>query len=142
MTWWMWAIVILIIAGMFGNSKEQAVKDDAKEATAKRRKEAEDYIMNSGDLEAIKTLKLAQANPANYTQSLSKGMNSGNDTLKTALGVMTGVVAGNMISQAINSSAISYALEEMKTNLDSTFDSLTDSDTATHIDSDTSDYDV
>ena len=75
MTWWMWAIVILIVLGMFGNNKEQASKKEAEEEALKRRKDAEDYIMNSGDLEAIKMLKLAQANPTNYTQSLSKGMN-------------------------------------------------------------------
>lgn len=142
MTWWMWTIVILIILGMFGSSKDKADNEEAKEEALKRRKEAEDYILNSGDLEAIKTLKLAQANPANYTQSLARGMNSGNDTVKTALGVMTGVVVGNMISQSITTAALSDALEEMKTNLDSTFDSLTDSDASADIDSDSNEYDV
>lgn len=47
-------------------------------------------------------------------------MNRGNDTLKTALGVMTGVVAGNMISNAITASAITSAMEDMQTNLDAT----------------------
>lgn len=80
----------------------------------RRRQEAEDYIMNSGDAEAIKTLMLARANPANYSQVMAGGMNRGNDTLKTALGVMTGVVAGNLIADAITASAISSALEDMQ----------------------------
>lgn len=124
MTWWMWLIVVVVVFGMFGNAKESTKREEAETEAVKRRKEAEDYIMNSGDKEAITALKLAQANPANYTQSLAKSMNSGNDTLKTALGVMTGVVAGNMISNAITTAAISNALEDMQADLGSSFDSF------------------
>ena len=124
MTWWMWIAVIVIAIGIFGNANDSIKREEVEEESLKRRKEAEDYIMNSGDKEAITALKLAQANPANYTQSLAKGMNGGNDTLKTALGVMTGVVAGNMISNAITTAAISNALEDMQTDLSSSFESF------------------
>lgn len=117
MSWWVWLIIIFVVLGMIGNNKEKEEKKKANEEILKRRKEAEDYIMSSGDPEAIKMLMLARANPANYSQVLSGGMNKGNDTLKTALGVMTGVVAGNMISTAITASAISSALEDMQAEL-------------------------
>lgn len=136
MSWWVWAIVILVILGILGNNKENEEKEAAKEANneaQKRRKEAEDYIMNSGDQEAIKALMLARANPSNYTQTLSSGMNKGNDTLKTALGVMTGVVAGNLIANAITAAQIQGALENMQAEFNkmdfNPFDDSVDSET-------------
>ena len=117
MTWWMWLLLILFILGAMGNSEEKKKKEEAEREVQRRRKEAEDYIMSSGDPHAIKMLMLARANPANYGQVLTGGMNKGNDTLKTALGVMTGVAAGNLVANAITASAISSALENMDTNL-------------------------
>ncbi|MDR0576379.1 MAG: hypothetical protein LBI87_02300 [Candidatus Accumulibacter sp.] len=89
--------------------------------------------MNSGDQEAIKMLMLARANPANYSQYLAGGMNKGNDTLKTALGVMARVAAGNLVANAITASAVSGALEDsVQANLggldDSGHDLLASSD--------------
>lgn len=133
MTWWMWLILILFISGMIGNGQEKKEKE-AKAAAEenenlRRRKEAEDYIMGSGDPEAIKMLMLARANPVHYSQVLTGGMNKGNSTLKTALGVMTGVVAGNLVANAITASAISSALEDMQAKLNrSSHDFLASSD--------------
>jgi hypothetical protein len=117
MEWWMWVILFFVVIGMFGNSKEQKEKADAEKEVLRRRKEAEDYIMSSGDPEAIKMLMLARANPANYSQVLAGGMNKGNNTLKTALGVMTGVAVGNLVATAITASAVSSALDNMHTEL-------------------------
>lgn len=117
MEWWVWLIIIFIVLGAIGSNKEKEEKKKANNETLKRRKEAEDYIMSSGDPEAIKMLMLARANPANYGQVLAGGMNKGNDTLKMALGVMTGVVAGNLISTAITASAIESALGDMQAEL-------------------------
>ena len=117
MDWWVWAIIIFIVLGVIGSNKEKEEKKKANDEILKRRKEAEDYIMNSGDPEAIKMLMLARANPANYSQVLAGGMNKGNDTLKTALAVMAGVAAGNLISTAITATAISSALEDMQAEL-------------------------
>jgi len=91
----------------------------------KRQQDAEEFIMKSGDQEAIKMLMLARANPSNYSNVLEGGMNKGNDTLRTALGVMTGVVAGNMISNAITANAISQALAGMETEFET---ALSDTD--------------
>lgn len=93
-------------------------KLEAEKEVLRRRKEAEDYIMSSGDPEAIKMLMLARANPANYSQVLSGGMNKGNSTLKTAMGVMAGVVVGNMIATAASASALSSALEGAQSRID------------------------
>ena len=112
--------------------------EEKKAELVKRQKDAEDYIMRSGDKEAIKMLMLARANPSNYSQVLEGGMNNGNDTLKTALGVMTGVVAGNMISNAITANAISQALADMETEFDS---ALSDTDLASIDDADIGDED-
>ena len=105
MDWIIWLIIIFVVIGVFGGNAEKKKKLEAEQEALRRRTDAENYILNSGDPEAIKMLMLARANPANYSQVLAGGMNKGNDTLKTALGVMTGVVAGNMISNAITASA-------------------------------------
>ncbi len=115
---WFWIILIgLGVYSLLGNSQEKKEAQEKKAELLQRQKEAEDYIMKSGDEEAIKMLMLARANPSNYSQVLEGGMNKGNDTLKMALGVMTGVVAGNMISSAITYNAISQALSDMETEL-------------------------
>jgi len=142
----MWLLLILFILGMMGNSKEKKEKEAkaaAENETLRRRKEAEDYIMGSGDPEAIKMLMLARANPANYSQVLAGGMNKGNDTLKTALGVMTGVVVGNLVANAITASAISSALDDMQAELNSpSHDSLASSDVEIDSGSDVDSWDV
>lgn len=136
MEWWVWAIIIFFVIGMFG-SDDKKKKQDSKDEAFRRMKEAEDYIMKSGDEEAIKALMLARANPNNYAQHMQDGMNKGNRTVKTALGVMAGVAAGNLISTAITASAISSALEEAQAGLTDT-DSFADSGG----DSDDSDFDI
>ena len=139
----MWLILIVFILGMIGNSKEKKEKEAVENETLRRRKEAEDYIMGSGDPEAIKMLMLARANPANYSQVLAGGMNKGNDTLKTALGVMTGVVVGNLVANAITASAVSSALENMQAELNSpSHDSLASSDVNVDSGSDVDSWDA
>lgn len=117
MSWLMWLLAALVIMGMFGSGAEKKKKLEAEQEIQRRRKEAEDYILNSGDPEAIKTLMLARANPANYSQVMAGGMNRGNDTLKTALGVMAGVAAGNLVANAVTASAISSSLDDMQAEL-------------------------
>lgn len=115
MDWWVWLIIGFVVLGVMGKVEE----DKKKAAILKRIKEGEDYIMRSGDPQAIKMLMLARANPNNYSKILSGGMNKGSGTLKTALGVMTGVVAGNLIATAITASAIQSALESMQADISS-----------------------
>jgi hypothetical protein len=118
MPWWIWLIIGLVIFGVIGSNKEKeeksAVKKVEHEEMVRRRKDAEEYIMASGDKQAIMQLKLAQANPSNYVQTLSQGMNSGNSTLKTALGVMAGVAIGSMIADAVMMAQINNALQSMQ----------------------------
>lgn len=135
MTWWMWVLLVLLIIGAVENNKEKKQKEEELLEFQRRRKEAEDYIMSSGDPEAIKMLMLARANPANYRQILTGGMNKGSETLKTALGVMAGVAAGNLIANAVSAAAISNALESMNSNLASIDTSAID-DLDTEIDFD------
>lgn len=110
-------------------------KENPEREIQRRRKEAEDYILSSGDPNAIKMLMLARANPANYNQILSGGMNKGSETLKTALGVMAGVTAGNLVANAISASTITNTLDNMNTDLAS-FDTDDADDFDTDIDFD------
>jgi hypothetical protein len=116
MTWWMWLLAIFfVLAGISKSAEDNKLKEAAKEAAKeaeKRRKEAEDYIMNSEDLEAIKTLMMARANPAAQAQFFNGAANGGNSTLKTAMGVAAGVVVGEAVAGAVAASAMSSALEE------------------------------
>ena len=122
MSWWVWVIIILFVIGAISNSVEEQNNQKMKNDMRKKQKEAENYIMNSGDSEAIKMLMLARANPANYSQILAGGMNKGNPTLKTALGVMTGLVVGNIIIDSISTSAIQNALQNIGPNLNTVAD--------------------
>jgi len=134
---WFWVILaVVVILGVIGNNNQKKEANEKKEALVKRQQDAEEFIMKSGDQEAIKMLMLARANPSNYSNVLEGGMNKGNDTLRTALGVMTGVVAGNMISTAITANAISQVLAEMETEFDTAL-----SDTGFELDGDVSDDD-
>lgn len=116
MTWWMWLLAIFFVLaginkGAEENKRKEAAKEAAKEAE-RRRKEAEDYIMNSGDPEAIRMLMLARASSANQGQFLNGAATGGNGTLKTAAAVAAGVVVGEAVVGAAAASAISTALEE------------------------------
>jgi len=117
MHWLILLVIVFVVVGMFGSGAEAKKKKDAEIEGLRRRKEAEDYIMASGDQEAIKMLMLARANPANYSQVLAGGMGKGNDTLKTAMGVMAGVAVGNLVANAVTASVISDALASVHTDL-------------------------
>lgn len=136
---WIWFFVVLIIFAAWGKNKDDEEKKRKAEEQEKKRKEAEEYILNSGDTEAIKALMLARANPSGYGQVMMNGVNSGNSTLKTAMGVMTGVVAGNMIANALTASAIQGSLDSLQTDLINKAD-LTDAQTES-MDKSASNYD-
>jgi hypothetical protein len=85
-------------------------KVEALEEAKRRQKEAEDYILASGDPHAIKMLMLARANPAHYSQVLAGGVGKGNGTLKMAMGVMAGVAVGNLVANAATAAVLSEAL--------------------------------
>lgn len=102
-------LIFFVLVGI-GDSKK---KKDALDAEQKRRKDAEDYIMNSGDAEAIKAMMLARANPAAQGQFANGGATGGNSFVKTAAAVATGVVVGEVVVGAVAASALSSALEEV-----------------------------
>jgi hypothetical protein len=118
MDWWVWLILGIIAFIIIGRYKDTQHKKQTNNALRQRRQQAEEYILNSGDQEAIKTLMLARAVPEQYGKVLAGGMNKGNDTLKTALGVMTGVVAGTLIANALSATLIEDALGDMQADLD------------------------
>jgi hypothetical protein len=108
----MWLLVIFFILAIIGNGSEGKKRMEAQNEEGRRRKAAEDYIMNSGDAEAIKAMMLARANPSmqgQFPQGTSPG---GNSVLKTAAGVAAGVVVGEVVAGAVAASAVSHALTE------------------------------
>ncbi len=100
MGWIIFIVVVLMIIGAAGKSTEAKKKQEAVDEAARRQKEAEDYILKSGDQEAIKMMMLARANPSNYTQVMAAGAGKGNSTLKVDL---------SEISEGISSSVIETA---------------------------------
>ena len=145
MSWWVWLIIIVIVLAIIGNNEEKKEKNNKKFSGTlkhlrekenqnefnttssdifKRKELAEDYIMNSGNFEAGRTLMLAKENPSNYSKVLADGMKKGNSTLKTALGVMTGVIAGNMISNLVTDSLSSFEIQNKLDNIQSELNTL------------------
>lgn len=119
MGWIILIVVVLAVLSAMGKSAEAKKKQEAVDEAKRRQKEAEDYILNSGDQEAIKMLMLARANPANYSQVMAGGVGKGNDTLKTAVGVMAGVAAGNLIANAATAAVVSEGLSNAHEELSS-----------------------
>ena len=114
MEWWMWVILVagvLSVVGHISQKKERAAKEKARELL-KRREEAENYIMESGYEEAIKTLMLARANPKKYSETLSDGMKNGNETLTTGLGMLTGLATAAISGISIFGRQIAEAVRE------------------------------
>lgn len=112
MTWWVWLIVIIFVVGIFGKGEEEKKRQQAANEAEKRRKEAEDYIMNSGDPEAIKAMMLARANPVGQGQISNATQSSGNSALKTAAGVVAGVVVGEAVASTVAAAAVSHVLDD------------------------------
>jgi cell pole-organizing protein PopZ len=107
----MWLLVIFFILALVSRGIEEKKRLEVQSEDAKRRKEAEDYIMNSGDTEAIKTMMLVRANPSMPAQFVPAA-SSGNSALNTVAGVAAGVVVGEAVAGAVAASALSQALED------------------------------
>lgn len=80
---------------------------------------AEQYILNSGNTEAINSLREMQKNPNSYTEKF-KQASKGNSVMRTALGVFTGVIAANLVTSAIHQ----YQLNEALSNFDAELESM------------------
>ena len=78
--------------------------------------EAENFILNSGDEEAINILKRAQANRHSYIRILSEGKNKGNETIAVALGILTSIFK-NTINASIDGNNIPKAVDKMASDL-------------------------
>ena len=80
---------------------------------------AEHYILNSGNAEAVNSLREMQKNPNTYKEKF-KQASKGNRVMKTALGVFTGVIAANLVTSAFHQ----YQLDEALSNFDSELESM------------------
>ena len=79
---------------------------------------AEQYILNSGDEEAINSLREMQRNPSAYKEKF-KEASKGNSIMRTALGVFTGVIAANLVTSAIYQYQLNEALSSFDADLES-----------------------
>jgi hypothetical protein len=118
MAWIIFLIIGFWVIGAISNSAEESKKQaEALKEAKRRQKEAEDYIWASGDPQAIKMLMLARANPSHYGQLMAGGVEKGNSTLKTAMGVMAGVAVGNLVANAATAAVLSEALAKVPTEV-------------------------
>lgn len=78
---------------------------------------AERFILNSGNTEAIKSLREMQKNPSTYKDRLIQAA-QGNTVMKTALGVFTGVIAANLITSAMQHTQPEQALANSNSDID------------------------
>jgi len=116
MEWLIGLIVGYIAYALFtrGSNKKVAGKQGAA-SIAQQRNMAERHIMQSGDQKAIAALKRARANPTLYCKTLAREARDGNDTLRTALGVLAGGAIAGMVFHAMDDDA--SKLEEMQHQL-------------------------
>ena len=118
MGWVIAIIVVLIIAGIMGNAQEAAAKKKKQEDAEFQRLAAEDYIMKSGDKEAIKQLMLMKTSPSHYQQNFQQAASGGNSVMRTAFGVFTGFIAADLVMGAINQHQLQEALASFDTEID------------------------
>jgi len=91
-----------VISDIFKSTPEQLV--------------AEQYILDSGDEEAIKSLADMKKDPGTYKEKL-KHASKDNSIMRTALGVFTGVIAANLVTGAIHQYQMSEALSNFEAEL-------------------------
>ena len=122
--------ILVILDGMLDSIKEgdvdlssvfvEKVKSVISTVTAQDPKQqaAEEYILKSGDREAIAQLREMQKDPRTYGQRLKEAA-KGNSVMKTALGVFTGMIAANLVTSAIHQYQLEQALNDFNTQIDS-----------------------
>lgn len=105
-------------------SESAAFVEKVKLAIAKiplpdlKRSTAEQYILNSGDQEAIQQLREMRKKPGEYKERLRKAA-KGNTVMKTALGVFTGMIAANLVTSAFHKPELNHALADFDSKLES-----------------------
>ena len=81
-----------------------------------QRKQAEEYILKSGDEQAIHQLMLARAQPHDYERHLSKMMHQ-NVTIKRALMMMTGMSALGLVVTQVSAADLQDQLNALSSEL-------------------------
>jgi hypothetical protein len=117
MEWVIGIIVVLFIMSMSDNDKEQKETQQEQEEIKSKLQAAEDYIMKSGDEEAIKKLMLMRASPSSYQQQFKQAA-GGNDIMRTAFGVFTGMIAANLVMDAIYAHQLQEAITAFNVELE------------------------
>lgn len=113
-------LVILVRQDSEWKSEDVLRPDEAVQANVedmiKRRQEAENYILQSGDEEAVKILQQARGNFYCYNTILYKGMEKGNDTLKIALVILSGMF-GDKDPTEIREGDLAEAMKSLESKL-------------------------
>lgn len=87
-SWWIWVVIIIIFILFLVGVAEKKKRELAKE-------NLENYILTSGDIEAINLLKIAYENPDKFLSVLNGGIAKGNKTLKNAVHIYLNTVGEN-----------------------------------------------
>lgn len=77
---------------------------------------AEEFVLKSGDGEAIAALKRMQADPRQYEQRFKQAA-KGNSVMRIALGVFTGMIAAELVTSAIYQHQLQEALAQFDMDL-------------------------
>ncbi len=85
--WWVWAIIIFVLfsVGAAEKAKEEREMQEQIDRRLLAEENLENYILTSGDIEAINLLKIAHENPNKFFPILNGGIEKGNKTLKNAV---------------------------------------------------------
>ncbi len=96
---------------------KSVMSDQSPNSLTDRRHIAEEYIMKSGDKEAVELLKKIKKQPGNYGNNLKEAA-KGNSILRTGLGVFGGMIAANLVTGAIRQYQLDEALSKFDANVE------------------------
>lgn len=116
MEWIIGILIFIIVVSILGNTKGDEEKKKGEEIL-QQQKAAEEYILRSGDNEAIKQLMLMKANPSSYQHQFQRAA-SDNNIMRTAFGVFTGFIAADLVTSAIHQHQLEESLANFETELD------------------------
>ncbi len=96
---------------------KSVMSDQSPNSLTDRRHIAEEYIMKSGDKEAVELLNKIKKQPGNYGNNLKEAA-KGNSILRTGLGVFGGMIAANLVTGAIRQYQLDEALSKFDANVE------------------------
>lgn len=111
---------------IYKNASDENLIDEVKELVASIRKRVEDtllknsveeFVMRSGDIQAMQTINRMRGSPKHYMRYLKNGAKN-NSVLKIAFGVFAGILAADVVRAALTESMRIQALAQLDQAID------------------------